>query len=239
MGNRSLSLRQQCPIKTNTFSFAGLGLRSVTIGGKPWFIATDVCKHAGLSNTTMAVRPLKDDQKGTINRIEVGMGRGPTLNIVSESGLYALVMRSDKPQAHEFQNWVTGTVLPAIRQTGKYIQGEEKLLTGEMTEEQFFATPPLSAPSPSPSASSTMRLAFWTPPWQRNSEWLNHVRSDRTSSSRTVRNSKRSVPFGWKASKPADGLPTPTTSTANRPSWSASSQRPRRPKQCALPASTR
>lgn len=94
-------------------------IRCVTIDGRPWFVAADTCKHVGLSNTTMALRPLKADQKGTIKRIEVGMTAGPDLNIVSESGLYALVMRSDKPQAKAFQSWVTGTVLPAIRKDGR------------------------------------------------------------------------------------------------------------------------
>ena len=56
--------------------------------------------------------------------------------IITESGLYKLVMRSDKPQAKEFQDWVTGTVLPAIRKDGAYIMGEEKVVTDTIPPRQ-------------------------------------------------------------------------------------------------------
>lgn len=46
-------------------------------------------------------------------------------------------MWSDKPQARPFQDWVTGTVLPAIRKDGAYIMGEEKVVSGEMGEDEF------------------------------------------------------------------------------------------------------
>ncbi len=59
------------------------------------------------------------------------------VNIISESGLYKLVMRSDKPQAKAFQDWVTRDVLPAIRKDGGYIMGEEKVATGEMSEDEL------------------------------------------------------------------------------------------------------
>jgi prophage antirepressor-like protein len=54
--------------------------------------------------------------------------------LVSEAGLYKLVMRSDKPEAKAFQDWVTGTVLPGIRKDGGYIKGEEKVATGDRSE---------------------------------------------------------------------------------------------------------
>lgn len=57
--------------------------------------------------------------------------------VVSESGLYKLTMRSDKPGARRFQDWVTRDVLPAIRKDGAYILGEEKVATGELDEEAF------------------------------------------------------------------------------------------------------
>lgn len=66
-------------------------------------------------------------------------GRAPWL--VNESGFYKLVLKSRKPEARKFQDWVTGVVLPAIRKDGGYIVGEEKVATGEMT------------PSPNESAS--------------------------------------------------------------------------------------
>lgn len=60
--------------------------------------------------------------------------RVPSLNLVSESGLYKLVMRSDKPEAKDFQNWV---VLPAIRKDGGYIHGEEHVVSGAMSEDDL------------------------------------------------------------------------------------------------------
>ncbi|HHG4367932.1 TPA: BRO-N domain-containing protein [Pseudomonas aeruginosa] len=110
-------------------------IRVVEIEGNPWFVATDVCKAIGLSNVTLAVRPLADDEK-TLNPIKTVRGT-KDLNCVSESGLYKLVLRSDKPEARRFQDWVTRDVLPAIRKDGAYIMGEEKVATGEMDEDAF------------------------------------------------------------------------------------------------------
>ncbi len=84
----------------------------VTIGGEPWFFASNVCRVLGLSNTTLAVRPLGEDEKCTLNRIKVGLPGGAPINAISESGLYKLVLRSDKPEAKPFQDWVTKEVLP-------------------------------------------------------------------------------------------------------------------------------
>lgn len=62
------------------------------------------------------------------------MGNPP---LISESGLYKLIMRSDKPEARRFQDWVTREVL-AIRKDGAYVAGEEKVKTGEMTEDELI-----------------------------------------------------------------------------------------------------
>ncbi|EEW80532.1 LOW QUALITY PROTEIN: BRO family protein, partial [Brucella abortus bv. 4 str. 292] len=63
--------------------------------------------------------------------------RQPSLLSVSESGLYKLIMRSRKPEAKKFQNWVTQVVLPAIRKDGMYVRGEEKVSAGEMDLEEL------------------------------------------------------------------------------------------------------
>jgi hypothetical protein len=60
------------------------------------------------------------------------------VKLVSESGLYKLIMRSDKPEAREFQNWVTKVVLPAIRKDGMYVKDEEKILTGELSDDELY-----------------------------------------------------------------------------------------------------
>ena len=84
--------------------------------GDSWWVATDVCEILGLTNTTEALRGLDEDEKSTL-RISEG---GPERNIVSEPGLYSLIIRSNKPEAKKFKRWIIHEVLPAIRKTGKY-----------------------------------------------------------------------------------------------------------------------
>ncbi|MBK1637274.1 BRO-N domain-containing protein [Rhodovulum adriaticum] len=119
----------------NTFFFNSSTIRVVTIEGQPWFVAADVCRVLGIGNTTNAVRPLHDDEK-RLHRIKGMRGSAPT--VVNESGLYKLILRSDKPAARAFQDWVTRDVLPAIRKDGGYIMGEEKVSTGEMSEDELI-----------------------------------------------------------------------------------------------------
>ncbi|MCE1237097.1 MAG: BRO family protein [Hyphomicrobiales bacterium] len=114
------------------------------IDDQPWFVAKDVCVILGLmksAGTSPALRSLDISERRREDRIsllskQVAVGSlfgkdEPSLNLISESGLYKLVMRSDKPQAKEFQNWVTKVVLPAIRKDGGYVLGEEKLGSGD------------------------------------------------------------------------------------------------------------
>jgi len=93
-------------------------VRVVARGGEPWFVLGDVCRVLGLGNPSMAARRLRDCEKGVIP-IDTPGGAQETA-IISEQGLYRLVLRSDKPQAVEFQDWVVGEVLPSIRKTGSY-----------------------------------------------------------------------------------------------------------------------
>lgn len=102
------------------FPTTGQQIRTVSRSGDPWFVAADVCVVLGLSNVTEAVRYLdadeRDHEAGT-NR--TGFEPAPRV-IVSEPGLYSLIMRSRKPEAKAFKRWVTHDVLPAIRKTGGY-----------------------------------------------------------------------------------------------------------------------
>lgn len=98
------------------FNFNEMELRTVIKDGEPWFVAADVCRVLGLGNPTMAVSKLEEDEV-TLNLIE---GSHRPTNIVSESGLYALIVRSDKSEAKRFRRWVTSEVLPSIRKTGSY-----------------------------------------------------------------------------------------------------------------------
>ncbi|NJL07394.1 MAG: Bro-N domain-containing protein [Methylacidiphilales bacterium] len=98
-------------------------VRVVSIDGKPWFVAADVCRVLGLTNTTASLYHLAQDEKG-ISSIET-LGGMQRLRIISEPGLYRLIMRSDKPIARPFQDWVNREVLPAIHETGGYMLAGE------------------------------------------------------------------------------------------------------------------
>ena len=104
------------------FLFEGECLvRVVSRSDAPWFVAADVCKVLGLSNPSKAVDGLDADEVAvyTLTSSE-GTSGNPNVNVISESGLYALIFRSRKPAAVRFRKWVTQEVLPAIRQTGAY-----------------------------------------------------------------------------------------------------------------------
>ena len=93
-------------------------MRAVTLDGEPWFVAKDICDVLGLSNITEALRNLDNDE--LTSEILKSGNQGREMKLVSESGLYALVIRSNKPNARKFRKWITAEVLPAIRKTGRY-----------------------------------------------------------------------------------------------------------------------
>lgn len=107
------------------FDFRGASLRILTDeAGEPWFVAKDVCDILGLENSRKATAELDSDEKNTVT-ISDGIAGNPNKTIISEPGLYRLVMKSRKPEAKEFQRWVTHEVLPQIRRTGGYIPTSE------------------------------------------------------------------------------------------------------------------
>lgn len=98
------------------FNFGSNIVRVVSRNNDPWFVANDVCKALGYSNTSKAIADhLEDDE-----RYNESLDRGGSLLLISESGLYALILRSRKPEARKFAKWVTSEVLPTIRKTGSY-----------------------------------------------------------------------------------------------------------------------
>lgn len=108
-----------------TFTFNAATLRTLTDeNGEPWFVAKDVCDILGLENSRKATAELDSDEKNTVT-ISDGIPGNPNKTIISEPGLYKLIMRSRKPEAKEFQRWVTHEVLPQIRKTGGYIPTSE------------------------------------------------------------------------------------------------------------------
>ena len=134
----------------STFDFApagfandGITLRVIDREGAPWFVAADVCEALALK---------RDAHNGSLqNHMRALEGSEYTTQalpsasttrkqyIISESGLYALILRSRKPEAQQFRKWVTSVVLPAIRKDGAYVMGEEKVVTGEMSEDALIA----------------------------------------------------------------------------------------------------
>ena len=121
-------------------------VRIVQINGEPWFVAADVCKaldlplEGGASRYLQNVNADEKMKKGRSDYPELFVGvRAPTYMLISESGLYKLVMRSDKPQAKKFQDWVTRDVLPTIRKTGQYNVHAAKVAKGEMSFAEMTA----------------------------------------------------------------------------------------------------
>jgi prophage antirepressor-like protein len=103
------------------FSFEGARVRVVTRDGDPWFVLVDVCRFLSLTNSSTAARRLDDDERHTLNTEEgIADRRAQQITIVSESGLYSLIMTSRRPEAKRFKKWVTSEVLPEIRKRGSY-----------------------------------------------------------------------------------------------------------------------
>ena len=99
-------------------------IRVVMRDGDPWFVAKDVCECLDIDNPSQAVARLEDDELDTLisnEGIKCSVdSRIQSLNLVSESGLYSLVLGSRKPEAKAFKRWVFDEVLPSIRKTGGY-----------------------------------------------------------------------------------------------------------------------
>ena len=101
--------------------FNDISIRTTEINGQIWFVATDVCKALEISNPRQAITRLDDDEKTTVTNNDAQAGQGAQVyNIINESGLYSLILRSRKAEAKRFKKWITAEVLPSIRKTGSY-----------------------------------------------------------------------------------------------------------------------
>jgi prophage antirepressor-like protein len=101
------------------FPATGQNVRTVQVDSDPWFVAADVCRILDIGRTHDAVRGLDGDERGT-DTIRTP-GGDQQVSIVSEAGLYTLIMRSRKAEAKAFRRWVTHEVLRSIRRTGAYV----------------------------------------------------------------------------------------------------------------------
>lgn len=123
------------------FKFGDSEIRVINKCGEPWFVAKDVCDALALTNSRKALTALDDDEKGVT--LSYTLGGEQNLSIVSESGMYTLVLRcrdavNKGSVPHKFRKWVTAEVLPSIRKTGSYgnTPKAKKALPGKITTEQ-------------------------------------------------------------------------------------------------------
>lgn len=100
------------------FTYNDTPVRTVVIDDEPWFVLADLCAVLGIENTRNVAARLPDDMRG-VRPVDTPGGR-QNMTIVSEPGMYEVVIRSDKPEAVEFRRWITTEVLPTIRKTGGY-----------------------------------------------------------------------------------------------------------------------
>ena len=112
------------------FRYEDNDVRTVEMNGEPWFVLKDVCKVLGISKYRDAAERLDDDERAPV-RVDT-LGGAQEMTAVNESGLYNVILRSDKPEAKPFRKWVTSEVLPSIRKNGGYIAGQEQLTPSEL-----------------------------------------------------------------------------------------------------------
>lgn len=105
------------------FNYQNNEVRTVEMNGEPWFVLKDVCEVLGISHITDTAQRMDEDEVGQ-TEVTDSMGRKQSTYIINESGLYNVILRSDKPEAKPFRKWVTSEVLPSIRKHGAYMTPE-------------------------------------------------------------------------------------------------------------------
>jgi len=110
---------QLSEVMTFQFSESKQPVRNILIESKPWFVAKDVCDVLGIVNSKQTVASLDEDEVCKTYLTD-SLGRKQSTNIISESGLYALILRSNKPYAKTFRKWITSEVIPQLLKKGYY-----------------------------------------------------------------------------------------------------------------------
>lgn len=113
------------------FKYENNDVRTVEMNGEPWFVLKDVCGVLGLSNHKVTAQRLDRDEVSQTYLTD-SIGRKQETTVINESGLYSVILRSDKPEAKPFRKFVTSEVLPSIRKNGGYIAGQEQLSPEEL-----------------------------------------------------------------------------------------------------------
>lgn len=104
------------------FNYNGNEVRTIQKDGEPWWVLKDVCDVLNIENHKDLPKRLEDDEVGRFD-LPHPQSRNKTLEMlcINESGLYNVILRSDKPEAKPFRKWVTSEVLPSIRKHGAYM----------------------------------------------------------------------------------------------------------------------
>ena len=110
-----------------TFDYFGNTVRTTAIDGEPHFVLADLCEVLGIANPRNVAARLDHDEKG-VHPMDTPGGR-QNVTVVTEAGMYSVIVRSDSPNAGTFRRWVTHEVLPQIRRTGSYVQREAAQIT--------------------------------------------------------------------------------------------------------------
>lgn len=105
------------------FTYNSNEVRTVEMNGEPWFVLKDVCEVLGIADHKVTARRLDADEVCQTPLTD-SMGRQQETTVINESGLYNVILRSDKPEAKPFRKWVTSEVLPSIRKHGAYMTSE-------------------------------------------------------------------------------------------------------------------
>ena len=101
------------------FNYKNNEVRTTIKDGEIWWVLKDICKILGINNSKMVATRLDEDEKGV--SLTDSLGGAQKTTIINEPGLYKVILRSDKPEAKNFMNWITHEVLPSIRKHGAYI----------------------------------------------------------------------------------------------------------------------
>ena len=119
------------------FEYQNNKVRTVDMDGEAWFVLKDVCGVLDIADHKVVARRLDEDEVCQTPLTD-SMGRQQSTTIINESGLYHVILRSDKPEAAPFRRWVTNDVLPTIRKTGSYN-------APQLTRSQLLATALIAA----------------------------------------------------------------------------------------------
>lgn len=118
------------------FKYENNDVRTVEMNGEPWFVGKDVCKALGIAKYRDVADRLDADERAPV-RVDT-LGGAQEMICINESGLYNVILRSDKPAAKPFRKWVTAEVLPAIRKNGGYIANQETMTDAELMSQALL-----------------------------------------------------------------------------------------------------